>query len=82
MDLCAEFQAFLPDISKLVGEGVELPGNGHYAGDSGTQYGKGGAFPCRDGLESMRGEILDEVRVGLEAIPGLGKDFRQEGQRG
>jgi len=82
MDFGAEFQVFLPDLSKLVGDGLELRGDGYYAGDSGTGYGKGGAFAAHDGLEGMWGEILHEVRVELEAVPGLREDFRQEGERG
>jgi len=78
----AEFHVFLADLSQLVGDGFELCGDGYYAGDTGTEYGKGGAITGRNGLEGVRGEILDEVRVELEAVPGLGKDFRQERERG
>jgi len=82
MDFGAELQVFFPDLSELVGDGVELRGNGYYAGDRGTEYEQGGAFAGCNGLEGMRGEILDEARVELEAVPGHGEDFRPEGERG
>ena len=30
----------------------------------------------------MRGEVLKQVGVQLDAVPGLGENFRQEGKRG
>jgi len=42
--------------------------DGHYAGDGGAEDGEAGPFACGYGLESERGEVLDQVGVQLEAV--------------
>jgi len=82
VEVGAEFPVFPTDFSELVGDGVEWGGDGYYARDGGTEDRQGGAFAGCHGLEGMRGEVLDKVRVELAVIPGLREDFRQECERG
>ena len=71
----AELLVFLADFGELGGDGVELGRDSHYGRDCGTEDGEGGAFTCRDGLEGMRREVLDQVGVELATVPGLRKAF-------
>jgi len=69
-------------FGKLVGDGGKLSGDGYYARNPGTADREGGAFTGRDGMEGVRGEVLDKVGVESEAIPGLRKYCCQEGEQG
>lgn len=84
MDFGAELLVSLPDLSKLVVDGVKLHGNGYYAQDSGTKNGlaEGITFTSCDGLEDGRGEFLDQVGVELKAILGFSEDSCQQGEGG
>jgi len=59
-----------------------LSGDGHDARNCGIEDGEDGSFTGGDGLERVRGEVLDQVWVQLKAIPGLGEDLSQEGEGG
>jgi len=78
----AEFLIFLADIGELGVNWVQLGGDGHYSRDGGAENGEDGAFTGGDGLECVRGEVLNQVGVQLKAVSGLGEDFCQEGERG
>jgi len=82
MEVGAELLVFLTDIRELGDDGAGLGGNGNYARDRGAKEGNDRAFPSSHGLERVRGEILDQVGVQLEAVPDLGKDFCQEREGG
>jgi len=49
--------------------------NGYYARDGGTENGEDGAFAGSDGLKGMGGQVLNQVGVELEAIPGFRRIF-------
>jgi len=82
VDFYAEVLAFLAYLSELVGDRVQLGGDGHYARDGGTEDGEDGAFAGSDGLEGLGGKVLHQVGVELEAVPGLVENFCQEGEGG
>ena len=62
---------FLADFRELGVDGAQLGGDGHYARDGGADNGEDGPLACRYGLECVRGEVLDQVRVQLEAVSGF-----------
>jgi len=82
MEVGAELLIFFAHFSDLGGDCVQLGGDGCYASDGGTQDGEDGAFAGCQRLEGMGGEVLYQVGVELEAIPGFPEDFCQEGKRG
>jgi len=82
VEVGAQLLIFFTHFGELGGNGVQLGGDGHYAGDCGTEDGENGAFTGSDGLEGMGGEVLHQVGVELEAIPGFCEYFRQESERG
>jgi len=82
VDFGAELQVVFPDFGELVGDGIERCDNGHYARDGGTENGEGAALTGHDGMDGVRGEILDKVGVELEAILGLREHLLHEGERG
>ena len=63
MDFDAEFLVFLADFGKLGVDGVQLGGDGNYARDGCTEDGEDGTFTGSDGLEWVRGKVLDQVGV-------------------
>ena len=81
MQVGAELLVFLADFREL-GSGVELGGDGYDARNSGAENGEDGSFTSGDGLERLRGKVLDQVWVQLEAISSLREDFCQEGEGG
>jgi len=62
-------------LGKLGGDSGPLGGDGHEAGDSGAEYGGDGTFAGCDGLQGMGGEVMYQVGVELEAIPGFYEDL-------
>jgi len=54
---------FHMDFGELGGDGVELGHNGHDVRDGSTSDRDDGPLPIRDGLDCIRGEVLDQVGV-------------------
>jgi len=82
MEVGAELMVFLADFDELGGDGFEWGGDDYYARDGGTPNGEDGAFTSDNGLECVRGEVLDQVGVQLKAVPGFREDYCQEGEGG
>jgi len=80
MEVGAEFKISFVDFTEVGGDSVKLGEDGDYARDGGTEDRVDGTFTGGDGLESVRGEVLNQFGVHKEAIPGLREDFCQEGE--
>ena len=78
----AEFLILPAGFRALGVDGVPFSGDGHYARDGGAENGEDGAFAGGYGLKCVRGEVLKQVRVQLEALSGLGDDLCEEGEGG
>jgi len=78
----AELLIVLVDFRELGIDGVDWGGDAHDARNRGAVNGDDGSFTSGNDLERLRGKLLDQVWVQLEAIPSLSKDFCQEGQGG
>ena len=70
MEFAAEPLVFLADLRELGIDGIQLGGDGHYARDGGAKNGEDGPFASGYCLECVRGEVLDQVAVQLEAVSG------------
>ena len=77
-----ELVIFLADCSELVGDGVVVGGDGHYAGNGDTEDCEDGAISSCDSLMDVRGEVLDYIVVELEATLRLQEKLCVESERG